>query len=341
MPPGCLRLLACGTMPRSFHAQFSATWRRYVYLLPLRNTSPSSQHPALPAQPGNSHSHDVSGAYTPLPPYNHEVSGSDSAHSPHNQDVNGAYSAHSPHSHVNGECSGHSPLPPHSHQASGECSGHSVGRAALPDSSCSSGDAASSTVVTSEANPHARPHSPHEHEFSGSDSRAAWLSAYLAQDPGCQDVDPALVHALLQPLVNVPLDYTPFARDTPKGKDTSCKLLLACATRITLPLRCNGGQEGVTAAGGGASTTSALCVELVASRFLRKMVRVLVSTVVMEALAIQAGTHAASLHDAVGSAMLHHCGPEGSRQGTGLAAPAEGLCFAGVGYDEANWTFRQ
>lgn len=30
-----LRLLDCARVPRKFHALFSATWRRYVYLLPL------------------------------------------------------------------------------------------------------------------------------------------------------------------------------------------------------------------------------------------------------------------------------------------------------------------
>lgn len=120
------------------------------------------------------------------------------------------------------------------------------------------------------------------------------------------------------------------------------------------------------------------------------MVRVLVSTVVIEALAVQGAasapvpctaaalassllttgparvascitpgmapssvtTHIAAVsgmtaHAGIMSSaadmnvMLRHCGLEGSRQHTCVAAPAEGLCFAGVGYDEISWEVKK
>eukprot|EP00967_Tisochrysis_lutea_P148596 scaffold284191_cov31-Tisochrysis_lutea.AAC.1 len=39
--PGKLKLRAAYRVPRSFHATFSATWRRYVYLLPQKTSGPS------------------------------------------------------------------------------------------------------------------------------------------------------------------------------------------------------------------------------------------------------------------------------------------------------------
>ena len=34
---GRLRVYDCQRVPKKFHAQFSATWRRYLYLFPLNN----------------------------------------------------------------------------------------------------------------------------------------------------------------------------------------------------------------------------------------------------------------------------------------------------------------
>ncbi|GLI61746.1 hypothetical protein VaNZ11_004166 [Volvox africanus] len=40
LQPGRLRVMRVEEVPRQFHATFSAAWRRYVYLFPLRSTSP-------------------------------------------------------------------------------------------------------------------------------------------------------------------------------------------------------------------------------------------------------------------------------------------------------------
>ncbi len=91
-----------------------------------------------------------------------------------------------------------------------------------------------------------------------------------------------------------------------------------------------------------------------------RMVRVLVSTAVMEAVALQqtrgcpyersqaptenggeqtfavaaAMQQAQDSQDTGQAALLRHCLPGASRQDTCVPAPAEGLCLAGVGYDD-------
>ncbi len=119
------------------------------------------------------------------------------------------------------------------------------------------------------------------------------LAAALAKNINWdEDPDPVLVHALLQPLVGTELDFWAFARDTPKGKETSCKLLLARATAVRVPYApapADRGHEGSNdcsdpalnfAQGsstlefdngrGAQSHVWALCVELVGNRFLRR-----------------------------------------------------------------------
>lgn len=44
LPPVCpLRVWQAEQVPRQFHATFSASWRRYVYLLPLRGGLPAGE----------------------------------------------------------------------------------------------------------------------------------------------------------------------------------------------------------------------------------------------------------------------------------------------------------
>ncbi|KAG1677038.1 hypothetical protein FOA52_001207 [Chlamydomonas sp. UWO 241] len=101
---------------------------------------------------------------------------------------------------------------------------------------------------------------------------------------GLVDVNVDLVAALLAPLVGERLDYTALARDTPPGKACKCTLSVAAARAITLPSPAGSPQQRrVHARGGGG--VRCLCVELVGDRFLRRMVRVLVSTAVELAVA--------------------------------------------------------
>lgn len=70
----------------------------------------------------------------------------------------------------------------------------------------------------------------------------------------------------------------------------------------------------------------ALCVEVAGARFLRRMVRVLVATAVREALP------AAAARPDAGDAALLALAAARDRLATAPAAPAVGLCLAGVGY---------
>jgi tRNA U38,U39,U40 pseudouridine synthase TruA len=79
---------------------------------------------------------------------------------------------------------------------------------------------------------------------------------------------------------------------------------------------------------GGGDGWPSLAVELVADRFLRRMVRVLVGTLVREAVAVaQAGGGG-------GREQLLQLVEGMDRRATAAAAPALGLCFAAVGYEE-------
>uniref|UniRef100_A0A0E0LEC5 tRNA pseudouridine synthase n=1 Tax=Oryza punctata TaxID=4537 RepID=A0A0E0LEC5_ORYPU len=71
-------------------------------------------------------------------------------------------------------------------------------------------------------------------------------------------------------------------------------------------------------------TTRAICIELVANRFLRKMVRVLVATAIREAAA-------GAEEDALLNLMEATC-----RRATAPPAPPDGLCLVDVGYEDFN-----
>lgn len=126
------------------------------------------------------------------------------------------------------------------------------------------------------------------------------------------DVDPALANAMLQRLQGRRVNYYAFARDTPQGKDCECTLLVARACLVQLP--------AVSGAAGTGTSTCCLAVELVGDRFLRRMVRVLVGTLVRE---VVAGS---------GEDALLVLAQSLERPATAGPAPALGLCFAGVGF---------
>lgn len=178
------------------------------------------------------------------------------------------------------------------------------------------------------------------------------------------DVDVDLVNALLRPLEGQRLNYYAFARDTPKGKDCECTLLVARASLVMIPIpqQASWSQEQAhdtkqhqqqhwqlqqpqhqqaAAAGRHGSRVDSpvsharcpcLAVELVGDRFLRRMVRVLVGTLVREAVAITQAQHGGSNRSESHERLLHLL--QGmDRTATAGSAPALGLCFAAVGYD--------
>ncbi|KAJ6372831.1 hypothetical protein OIU76_027208 [Salix suchowensis] len=110
------------------------------------------------------------------------------------------------------------------------------------------------------------------------------------------------------------LSYKNFARDTKAlrnvGPPTECYFYHARATETSLPCPDHGKEIKV------------MCVELVANRFLRKMVRVLVATAVREAAA-------GAQEDALLKLMDATC-----RRATAPPAPPDGLCLVNVGYTE-------
>ncbi|XP_008782817.2 tRNA pseudouridine synthase A isoform X3 [Phoenix dactylifera] len=124
------------------------------------------------------------------------------------------------------------------------------------------------------------------------------------------------VNQLLRQLEGRSLSYKMFARDTKAsrstGPPTECFMFHARATDAKLPYydkNCVGGLR-------------VMCVELVANRFLRKMVRVLIATAIREAAA-------GADDDALLKLMDATC-----RRATAPPAPPEGLCLVDVGYEE-------
>ncbi|XP_050260271.1 uncharacterized protein LOC126705360 isoform X1 [Quercus robur] len=127
------------------------------------------------------------------------------------------------------------------------------------------------------------------------------------------------VNQLLQQLEGKLLSYKMFARDTKAsrsvGPPTECFVYHARATEARLPSSDHGEGRKV------------MCVELVANRFLRKMVRVLLATSVREAAA-------GAEEDALLKLINATC-----RRATAPPAPADGLCLVDVGYEEFDSQF--
>ncbi|MED6157625.1 hypothetical protein PIB30_024939 [Stylosanthes scabra] len=121
------------------------------------------------------------------------------------------------------------------------------------------------------------------------------------------------VNRLLRQLEGKLLSYKMFARDTKasrnEGPPTECFLYHARAMETRLSTDYN-------------EETRFMCVELVANRFLRKMVRVLVATSIREAAA-------GAEDDALLQLMDATC-----RRATAPPAPPDGLCLVDVGYTE-------
>ncbi|KAJ6803996.1 pseudouridylate synthase [Iris pallida] len=122
------------------------------------------------------------------------------------------------------------------------------------------------------------------------------------------------VNKLLCQLEGKYLSYRMFARDTKAsrstGPATECFMFHARAVETNLP--CANQVHSLRV----------MCVELVANRFLRKMVRVLVATAIREAAA-------GAEDDALLKLMDATC-----RRATAPPAPPEGLCLVDVGYGE-------
>jgi tRNA pseudouridine(38-40) synthase len=127
---------------------------------------------------------------------------------------------------------------------------------------------------------------------------------------GGDDPTAEQVNAQLARLVGRPLDYAALGRGVPKGKNTVTTLLHASASAMTLPA---GAQRSGTA--------SAMRIDVTGDRFIRRQIRCLVATAVLAAR-FNPGDDGTLLRMAT-------CGDQLQ---SAPAAPALGLCFAGVGY---------
>lgn len=127
------------------------------------------------------------------------------------------------------------------------------------------------------------------------------------------------VNRLLGQLEGKLLSYKMFARDTKAsrntGPPTECFVFHARAIETSIPCAKDG------------SHMKTMCIELVANRFLRKMVRVLVATAIREAAA-------GADDDALLKLMDATC-----RRATAPPAPPDGLCLVDVGYTDYDRRF--
>ena len=138
-------------------------------------------------------------------------------------------------------------------------------------------------------------------------------------------VDVDLLNSMLGALETsaAPVDCHAFARDTPKGKSALVNFIRARAFLGAVPVPLpRQSQDAEDAARAKREPEPVVVVELVANRFLRKLVRVLVATAAREA--------------ATGAKpdILLALAAARERSATASPAPAGGLFFAGVGYGE-------
>jgi hypothetical protein len=83
----------------------------------------------------------------------------------------------------------------------------------------------------------------------------------------------------------------------------------------------------------------AVCVELVGSRFIRQMIRLLVSTTVRESLVDITGDKNNNNSNGWNDNLLLDYCHQSDRNLSARAMPPEGLCFAGAGYDDYDLSF--
>lgn len=132
----------------------------------------------------------------------------------------------------------------------------------------------------------------------------------------CEAFDVMVVNEMLSQLEGQQLSFTVFARDTKssrsRGPPTECFIHHARAAVAELPAMEQDSKK----------RQEVMCVELVADRFLRKMVRVLVTTSVREAAA------------GAPSNMLVRLTEASCRCASAPPAPACGLCLTEVSYGD-------
>ena len=138
------------------------------------------------------------------------------------------------------------------------------------------------------------------------------------------NVDPTAVNRILGHLEGHELPYNAFAfgeqRDKGHGLEDKCTMYLSRAYEVAIPLYAEDGTQENDAVG----MARALCIELVGTRFLRRMVRLLVATAVEEAQKSE------EVRD---EGVLKAICLSGDRSLRARPFPGLGLAFAGCGFD--------
>ncbi len=136
----------------------------------------------------------------------------------------------------------------------------------------------------------------------------------------CYDIDINFVNKMLSKVENLELNYHAFSHGedrsaaSPDGLQDRCVMFKAKSYYLNLE----------------PNDVPVLTIELVANRFLRKMVRIICGTIVREALKDENKRNDYILLDICSS---------GERRLAGPPLPGSGLCLAGVGYDERELAF--
>jgi tRNA pseudouridine(38-40) synthase len=175
-----------------------------------------------------------------------------------------------------------------------------------------------------------------------------------------EEIDCDLLDRMLRKFENKTLDFYAYARDTPKGKSTECKMLYARAKTISIPkfqMKAATSKYGKRYRDRRYKDTSLLfdetafhratrtekeeeeeeepleciAIELVADRFLRKMVRCIVSTACREA------SSSLSSSKKFNEDALLDLARNRDRMASAPPAPPHGLLFCGVGYGNKSY----
>ena len=178
---------------------------------------------------------------------------------------------------------------------------------------------------------------------------------------GNDTIDCELLDRMLRKFENKTIDMYAYARDTAQGKATECKMLYARAKTISIPkfqmkatnsygkryrdrryketsllFEASNNMSAATKEEEEEEEEALECIaiELVADRFLRKMVRCIVSTACREALLSNTNQTEAFNED-----VLLELARNGDRMALAPPAPPYGLLFCGVGYGNSHEFF--
>ena len=177
------------------------------------------------------------------------------------------------------------------------------------------------------------------------------------------EIDCDLLDRMLRKFENKTLDFYAYARDTAKGKSTECKMLYARAKTISIPkfqMKAATSKYGKRYRDRRYKDTSLLfdetafhratrtekeeeeepleciAIELVADRFLRKMVRCIVSTACREPSSLPSSKNRSS-SPFKNEDVLLDLARNRDRTASAPPAPPHGLLFCGVGYGNKSY----